>query len=125
MDIQYFNLISLLCKCMPVLIVITTFTSPYSEHTYHRLSVGEGRVVDVDFWLLRTALRGGDLGDWGTVPQKKFEVGDGPCIRPPNILRSSVVGCALKYEQSKRKWHKVIFMSYTTFNIVKLRKIWH
>jgi len=35
---------------------------------------------------------GGDLeGDWGTVPQK-FEVGDGPFIRPPNILRSSVCG---------------------------------
>jgi len=28
----------------------------------------------------------------------KFEVGDGPCI-----LRSGVVGCARKYEQSKKK----------------------
>src|SRR6218665_2688560 len=39
----------------------------------------------------------------GDVPPK-FEVhmGDGPCIRPPNILRSSVVGCAQKYEQSKK-----------------------
>src|SRR6218665_4144382 len=27
-------------------------------------------------------------GTGGTVPPK-FEVGDGPCIRPPNILRSS------------------------------------
>src|SRR6218665_390435 len=32
-------------------------------------------------------------GTGGTVPQK-FEVGDGPCIGSPNILRSSVVGCA-------------------------------
>ena|SRR6218665_116471 len=38
----------------------------------------------------------------GTVPPK-FEVGDGPCIRPPNILRSSVVGCARKYEKSKKR----------------------
>jgi len=38
----------------------------------------------------------------GTVPSK-FEVGDGPSIRPPDILRSSVVGCAQKYEQSKEK----------------------
>jgi len=30
----------------------------------------------------------------GTGAPKKFEVGDGPCIRPPNILRSSVVRCA-------------------------------
>src|SRR6218665_1741643 len=34
---------------------------------------------------------GGDnKEDWGTVSPKTFEVGDGPCIRPPNILRSSV-----------------------------------
>ena len=39
-------------------------------------------------------------GDWGTVPPK-FEVGDGPCIGPPNILRSSVVGWAQKLEDSK------------------------
>src|SRR6218665_2210849 len=29
--------------------------------------------------------------DWGTVPPKKIsDGGNGPCIRPPNILRSSV-----------------------------------
>ena len=39
----------------------------------------------------------------GGRPPPKFEVGDGPCIRPPNILRSSVVGCARKYEQSKER----------------------
>ena len=42
-------------------------------------------------------IRGGDLG--GTAPQKTFEVGDGPYIRPPNILRSNVVGYARKYEE--------------------------
>ena len=39
------------------------------------------------------AVRGGNLGGLGDG-SPKFEVGDGPCIRPPNILRSSVVGCA-------------------------------
>ena len=39
-------------------------------------------------------------GDWGMAP--KFEVGDGPCIGPPNILRSSVVGWARKLEESKK-----------------------
>src|SRR6218665_2879927 len=52
---------------------------------------------------------------------------------PPNILRSSVVGCARKYEQSKKRCHKGILFSeivvflvrkglYTTFNIVKYGK---
>ena len=70
-------------------------------------------------------------GTVGTVPPK-FEVGDGPCIRPPNILRSSVVGCARKYEQSLKKgvikqFFSVVFHvkkgSYRTFNTVKIRKI--
>jgi len=47
-------------------------------------------------------LRESGAETWGTVPPK-FEVGDGPCIGPPNILRSSVVGCVWKYEQSE-KW---------------------
>src|SRR6218665_3571224 len=52
----------------------------------------------------------------------------------PNILRSSVVGCAGKYEQSKKGVIKEFFSeivaflvkkgSYTTFNIVKKGKIW-
>src|SRR6218665_2014965 len=46
--------------------------------------------------LLNLPCRGGDLGrDWGTSV-------------PPNILRSSVVGCARKYEQSKKWCHKEI-----------------
>ena len=44
--------------------------------------------------------RGGNLG--GTVPQS-LRWGDGPRIRPPNILRSSVVGCARKYEKSLKR----------------------
>jgi len=56
---------------------------------------------------------------------------------PPNILRSSVVGCARKYEESKKGVIKeffseiVVFSSEkrviydnTTFNIVKILKIW-
>jgi len=56
-------------------------------------------------------------GDWGDGPPK-FEVGDGPCIRPPNILRSSVVGCARKYEKSKKGVFLVRKGSCTTFNKV-------
>jgi len=47
---------------------------------------------------------GGDLGGtgWGTVhPNLRWE--DSPCIHPPNILRSSVVVCAQKHEQSKKR----------------------
>jgi len=52
---------------------------------------------------------GGDLGGLrGWTP--KFEVGGGPCIRPPNILRSSVVGCARKYEESKKGVVKEFFL---------------
>src|SRR6218665_47313 len=41
------------------------------------------------FSLISPLPRGGDLGGtWGDGPPK-LEVGDGPCIRPPNILRSS------------------------------------
>ena len=44
---------------------------------------------------------GGNLGGTGeTAPT--FDVGDGPCIRPPNILRNSVVRCVRKYELSKK-----------------------
>src|SRR6218665_2644008 len=36
--------------------------------------------------------RGRNLGGTGGTAPPKFEVGGRPCIRPPNILRSSVVG---------------------------------
>src|SRR6218665_1768041 len=49
------------------------------------------------------APRGGDLGGTGgTVPQNLRWGGDGPCIGPPNILRSSVVGWARKVKESKQ-----------------------
>jgi len=44
----------------------------------------------------------GDLeGAWGRSP--KFEVGDGPCIRPHNISRSTVQYFSSKFELTK-KW---------------------
>jgi len=61
---------------------------------------------------------------------QKFEVGDGPCIRSPNILsRPSSVGCARKYEQGKKNgvikefFSEIVAVlvrkgSYTTLNIV-------
>ena len=46
----------------------------------------------------------GDLGGTGgTPPKNKFEVEDGPCIRPPNTLRSSVIGSVAKNELSFKK----------------------
>src|SRR6218665_4229608 len=51
--------------------------------------------------------------------------GDGPCIRPPNILRSSVVGCARKYEQSKKRCFSCEGdIRHLAFNIVNILKIW-
>jgi len=50
---------------------------------------------------------GGDLG--GTVPLK-CEVGDGPCIRPPNILRSTVIGCEGNYELTKKSVKEDFFV---------------
>ena len=51
------------------------------------------------------SLQGRDLGGWSS---QKVWGGGGPCIRPPNILGSSVVGCARKYEQSKKRCYKGI-----------------
>ena len=42
----------------------------------------------------------------------------------PNILRSSIVGCAGKYKKSKKGVFLVRKGSHTTFNIVKKGKIW-
>src|SRR6218665_3861173 len=50
----------------------------------------------------------------------KLEVGDGPCIRPsPNILRSSVVGCALKHEQSLKGVITEFFSENSRFSCVE------
>src|SRR6218665_546431 len=72
--------------------------------------------------LPKASFRGGNLGGWGTVPPK-FEVGDGPCIRPSNILRSSVVGCVRTYEKSKKGVFLVRKGLCTICNKVKIRKI--
>src|SRR6218665_2807319 len=45
--------------------------------------------------------RGGNLGRTGDGPPPKFEVGDGPCIRPPNILTSSVCRMTKKIVAAK------------------------
>src|SRR6218665_430241 len=73
--------------------------------------------------------RGGDLGGLGDGPPK-FEVGEGPCIRSP----SSAVGCARKYEQSKKRCRQGIVFGNSgfsceervimKFNTVKIRRIW-
>ena len=62
-----------------------------------------------------TPNRGGDLGGLGAVPPSKFEVGDGPCIGPPNILRSSVVGWARKVGQSKKRCRQGILFLNSAF----------
>jgi len=56
---------------------------------------------------------GGDLGGTGGTVLPQFEVGDGPCIRPPNILisRPTVIGCEAKYELSKKRSQGGIFCS--------------
>jgi len=41
----------------------------------------------------------------------KFEVGDGPCIRLPNILRSTVIGCEANYELTKKGLKEEFFCS--------------
>ena len=76
---------------------------------------------------MKSSGRGGDLGGWGYGPPKNFRLGKGLCILPPNILKSSVVGCARKYEQSKEGVIKEFFSkivvvlvkkgSYTTLDI--------
>ena len=72
-------------------------------------------------------------GGLGGRSPKKFQVGDGPCIRPPNVFRSSVVGCARKYEQGKKRCLQEDFcceivvsllVKKGSFNTVKIRRIW-
>src|SRR6218665_325378 len=67
--------------------------------------------------------RGDNL--WGDGPPK-FEVGDGPCIRLPNILRNSVCRMTVK-KILLPKWKKGVFLARkglcTISNKVKIRKI--
>ena len=59
---------------------------------------------------VKWTILGGDLGGTGGTPPK-FEVGDGPCIRPPNILRSTIMGSEAKYELTKKRCQGGIFLS--------------
>jgi len=53
-----------------------------------------------------TAVMGGDLrGIRGNGPPQKCEVGDGPCIRPPNISVPPIFGEVVLYG-SVRKYEK-------------------
>ena len=58
---------------------------------------------------------GGDLGGTGGPSTPKFELGDGPCNRPPNILRSSVIGCLEMYELSKKGVQEEFFLKWRFF----------
>ena len=51
---------------------------------------------------------GGDLGRLGDGPPKNLRWGVGPCIRPHNILRTTVAGCEANYELTKKNglWKK-------------------
>jgi len=64
------------------------------------------------------SFQGGDLGRTGGTFPPELEVGGRPMHTSPNIFRSSVVGCAGKYEQGLKKG---VFIarkgSYTTFTI--------
>src|SRR6218665_435384 len=57
--------------------------------------------------LIGRSSTGGDLGD---CPQK-FEVGDGPCILPPNILRRNLllldVRQSTRFQTSRDRQNKV------------------
>src|SRR6218665_2416800 len=66
-------------------------------------------------------LMGGDLGGLGGRSPKKVEVGKSMHSHrpPPNILRSSVVGCARKYEQSEKRCHQGIFSEIGFFFVKK------
>jgi len=53
------------------------------------------------WWSACLDITVGDLGRTGGTVPPKFEVGDGPCIRPPNILTHIVIGCEAEHELSK------------------------
>jgi len=55
---------------------------------------------------------GGDLQETDGRSLQNLRWGDGQCIRPPNIWRSSVMGCAGKYEVLK----KVTWMIFLFWN---------
>src|SRR6218665_1326595 len=101
---------------------------PNSFNRSRSVTRGQGQSLDGDFICIHNYsfdyCRGGNLGrDWVDGPPK-FEVGERPMHSPPpNILRSSVVGCARKCEKSKKGVFIVRKGSYTTSNKVTIRKI--
>src|SRR6218665_187061 len=60
----------------------------------------------------------GGTGGWSLVPPK-FEVGDGPCIRPPNILRSTVIGSGAKYKVTEKGVKEEYFCLKSRFLVKK------
>src|SRR6218665_944284 len=65
--------------------------------------------------------RGGDLGETGGRSSQNLRWGNGPYICPPNILRSSGVGCAQKCEQSFKKGVIKEFFSEIAVFLVRKR----
>ena len=62
---------------------------------------------------------GGDLGGLGEGPPQNLRSGGRPMYPPPNISRSSVIGCVWKYELSKKKCDDGIFCSEIEIFLVK------
>jgi len=69
-------------------------------HFYQNLVSTETIIIIIKSSFIQN--RGGDLGRTGGTVPPNLRWGDGPCIGPPNILRSSVVGWARKLEESKK-----------------------
>jgi len=64
---------------------------------------------------------------WGTggrSPHKTFDVGTARASVPPNILRSTVIGCEANYELTKIKGVKEEFFSLKLRLLVKKRAIY-
>ena len=87
--------------------ILSVFTAYISKQIPHSILL-RWSSDDVSVWAET-------YGDWGDGSPKKIEVGDGPCIRPPNILRSSVCRTCEKariekkgmYDQGIIFWNRV------------------
>src|SRR6218665_2052981 len=71
---------------------------------------------------LCSQVMGGDLGRTGGTVAQNLRWGDGPRIRPPNILRSTVIGCEAKYELIKKGLKEEFLVLKSRF-LVKKRVI--
>jgi len=82
------------------------------QHTHYRYSTEQ----------VFKFLMGGDLGELGDGPPKKLRWGTAHVFIPPNISRSSVIGCVAKYELTKKGvMEEFIVLKYRIF--VKKRVI--